>query len=920
MSDPELRAELSELHARLEKEIAARSLAENESHDPRTPSPERRLRVLADTTNVLFASLELDETLEKIAHLAVAELGEICIVDLADNTGALKTSALAHADPQNEPFLRELRKRYPPSPTHPQTKVLQTGQPLLIDQAATDFFEHHATSPEHRQMLDKLAIRSFLCVPLRARGRTLGVLTTASNYRSYTREDLLFLEDVALRAATAIDNARLHEELRAREARLREQQAAVARSEERFRRVQEATPDGFAIFRPIRDESGAITDFEYVYANPVTTAALGISLDALVGRRLLSVFPGLKQTLFWAAFCRVAETGVAETYEESLEVSGFQGWYKNTVVRLDHEIAVTYSDVSAQRRAEESLRFLSEASRVLASSLDYDTTLASVTRLAVPTVSDWAAIDMLDNAGGLRRLAVAHVDPKKIELAYEILRRSPLSTEGDRGLAAVLKTGKPDVLAEISDEMLVAAIPDKELLAMFRSLGLRSSMCVPLQANGRIVGAISLVSAESGRRFGPDDLRLAEDLARRASAAIENALLYRAASEASRLKDDFLATISHELRTPLTSILGWSRMLVEQNADPARIKRGLATIDRNARAQAQLIEDLLDISRIVSGKLHLAQQVVDLNAVANDALDTVRPAADARKITLEGELDPDLGAVVGDPDRLQQVIWNLLSNAVKFTDAGGRVTIQTTRASSQVEIRVIDTGRGISRDFLPFVFERFRQADARVTRQFGGLGLGLAIVRHLVELHGGTIRAESEGEGKGSTFTVRLPIRALLPAPQSAAREHSLSEPPPEPMEQNVLGGLRILVVDDEPDTRELVSTLLESAGAETEVAASVADALDAVARMRPDLVVTDIGMPGEDGYVFLKRLRAAGQRMPAVALTAYARSEDRKQALSAGFQMHVAKPIEPKKLVMAVARLVGRAERLTPMPTSTPT
>ncbi|HLM75854.1 MAG TPA: ATP-binding protein, partial [Polyangiaceae bacterium] len=685
------------------------------------------------------------------------------------------------------------------------------------------------------------------------------------------------------------------------------------------------TPDGFAIFRPIRDESGAITDFEYVYANPVTTTALGLSLDALVGRRLLSVFPGLKKTLFWTAFCRVAETGVAETgvaetYEESLEVRGFQGWYKNTVVRLDHEIAVTYSDVSAQRRAEESLRFLSEASRVLASSLDYDTTLASVTRLAVPTVADWAAIDMLDDAGGIRRLAVAHVDPKKIELAYEILRRSPLSTEGDRGLAGVLKTGKADVLAEISDEMLVAALPDKELLEMFRSLGLKSSMCVPLHANGRIVGAISLVSAESGRRFGPDDLRLAEDLARRASAAIENALLYRAASDASRLKDDFLATISHELRTPLTSILGWSRMLVEQNADPARIKKGLATIDRNARAQAQLIEDLLDISRIVSGKLHLAQQVVDLNAVANDALDTVRPAADARKITLEGDLDAELGAVVGDPDRLQQVIWNLLSNAVKFTDAGGRVTIMTSRASSQVEIRVLDTGRGISRDFLPFVFERFRQADARVTRQFGGLGLGLAIVRHLVELHGGTIQAESEGEGKGSMFTVRLPIRALLPAPQSAARGHSPSEPPPEPMEQDVLGGLRILVVDDEPDTRELVSTLLESAGAETEVAASVAEALDAVARMRPDLVVTDIGMPGEDGYVFLKRLRAAGQRMPAVALTAYARAEDRKQALSAGFQMHVAKPIEPKKLVTTVARLVGRVERLTPPPTSTPT
>jgi CheY-like chemotaxis protein len=323
---------------------------------------------------------------------------------------------------------------------------------------------------------------------------------------------------------------------------------------------------------------------------------------------------------------------------------------------------------------------------------------------------------------------------------------------------------------------------------------------------------------------------------------------------------------------------------------------------------------LLDISRIISGKLHLAQQAVSINAVASDALDTVKPAADARKVTLVAELDHHLGPVVGDADRLQQVIWNLLSNAVKFTGAGGKVTVRTIRAGSQVELQVSDTGRGIPRHFLPYVFERFRQVDARVTREVGGLGLGLSIVRHLVELHGGTVRAESEGEGKGSTFTVRLPVRALLPAAASEATPHAFSEPPLEPMDRSVLRGLTILVVDDEPDTRELVSTLLESAGAVTATAASVAEALDVVARLRPDAVVTDIGMPGEDGYVFLKRLRAAGQRMPAIALTAYARAEDRKQALSAGFQMHVAKPIEPQKLVSAVARLVGRGDRATPI------
>jgi len=914
MSDRQLRAELSELHARLENEIAARHRAESEVHDVQraSPSPERRLRILADATNVLFASLELDETLDQIAHLTINVLGEICVVDLAGDAGTLRTSALAHADPEKEPHLVEMRRRYPPGPAHPQVQVLRTGQPVLIEQAQGDFIQSIMQSTEHRQMMEELDVRSILCVPLRARGRILGVLTTISKSRPYTREDLLFLEDIALRASTAIDNARLHEELRAREGRLREQQAAVAKSEERFRRVQEATPDGFAILRPIRSESGAITDFEYVYVNPVTAEGIGLPRDAIVGRRILSIIPGLYSTPFWHAFCRVAETGVPETYEQPFAERGFRGWYRNSVVRLDDEIAVTFSDVSAQRRAEESLRFLSEASRVLASSLDYDTTLASVTRLAVPTVADWAAIDMVDDAGHVRRLAVAHVDPKKIELAYEILRRVPLTTEGNSAFARVVRTGDSEIVTDISDAMLVKAISDPELLEMFRYLGLKSSMVVPLRAHGRTVGGITLVSAESGRRFGPDDLRLAEDLARRASAAIENAMLYRAASEANRLKDEFLATISHELRTPLTSILGWSRMLVDKPADPARLKKGLATIDRNARAQAQLIEDLLDISRIVSGKLHLAQQAVDLNAVASGALDTVRPAADARKITLAAELDPELGVVVGDPDRLQQVVWNLLSNAVKFTEAGGRVTIRTRRVAGHVEVCVADTGRGISRDFLPFVFERFRQGDARATRQFGGLGLGLAIVRHLVELHGGTVRVESEGEGKGATFTVELPIRALLSAETSEARPDALSEPPPEPIQQDVLSGLRILVVDDEPDTRELVATVLEGAGARTEVAASVADALDAVARVRPDLVVTDIGMPGEDGYVFLKRLQAAGQRMPAIALTAYARAEDRKRALAAGFQMHVAKPIEPIKLIAAVARLVGRADRIT--------
>ncbi len=380
--------------------------------------------------------------------------------------------------------------------------------------------------------------------------------------------------------------------------------------------------------------------------------------------------------------------------------------------------------------------------------------------------------------------------------------------------------------------------------------------------------------------------------------------------EANRLKDEFIATVSHELRTPMTAILGWTTMLPARAGDPVALQRGLEVIERNARAQARLIDDVLDVSRIVTGKLHLAVATVDLAAVVRGALDTVGPRAQAKGVGLVAEVSSDLGTLVGDPDRLQQVVWNLTWNAVKFTPRGGTVTVRAERSDGAVTLVVTDTGEGIAPEFLPHVFERFRQADSSSTRSHGGLGLGLAIARHLIGLHGGTVSAESAGLGRGATFTVTLPLE-FEELPRASVPEVAMTEQAPKRV-SGVLKGLRVLVVDDEPDARELLAEVLRGDGAEVELAGSVAAALASFDERRPDVLVSDIGMPTEDGHALIRKVRARspekGGRTPAVAVTAYAQAEDARRALASGFQRHMTKPVEPEALVALVASLGGRA------------
>ena len=385
----------------------------------------------------------------------------------------------------------------------------------------------------------------------------------------------------------------------------------------------------------------------------------------------------------------------------------------------------------------------------------------------------------------------------------------------------------------------------------------------------------------------------------------------RVAEEATLAKDQFLAVVSHELRTPLTAILGWSRLLKSGKLDESNTIQALETIERNAHSQSQLIEDLLDFSRIVSGKIRLDVGTVDPAAVTEAAVNVVRPAIDAKGIKLEVILDPRTGPVSGDPERLQQVLWNLLSNAVKFTPKNGRIQVRLARVNSNVEITVSDTGEGISADFLPYVFDRFSQADNTTTRLHRGLGLGLAITRHIVELHGGTIQAVSPGEGKGASFILKLPIMVVHDAVRAKTTTPLELPVSSQPVEAARLDGVRVLVVDDEQDTRVLLKTVLTESGAQVSTVATVTEALENLQLNQTDLLLSDIEMPGEDGYSLIRKVRESEkyeQRgIPAIALTAHARATDRLKALSAGFQLHMPKPVEPAELIVAIANLTNR-------------
>jgi signal transduction histidine kinase/CheY-like chemotaxis protein len=568
------------------------------------------------------------------------------------------------------------------------------------------------------------------------------------------------------------------------------------------------------------------------------------------------------------------------------------------------------------------LHCLEEAGQLLSSSLDYRSTLSRLTALVVPRLADCCTVYL--EGVDVEDMPIAHVNPAKAVAMRELFRKFPLPPDSHYGYPAVLRTGEPQWMHDVPPEFWESVASSPEHLHLLRSLDLSSWMILPLRVQENVFGVIALISSDSKRRYTEQDLGLATELARRAAVAIDNARLYDLSQQersrveaATRAKDEFVAVVSHELRTPLNAILGWIRIMRSGALDESKRAHAFDVIERNAEAQGRLVADLLDISRVITGKIRIHPAQLNLCDVVDMAVEGVRPAADAKRLSIEMTVDRENAVLRGDADRLQQVVWNLLSNAVKFTLKSGRVRVQLRRIDSDVELVVEDDGAGIEPEFLPHVFESFRQSDVGLSRSHGGLGIGLSITKHIVELHGGTIFAESAGRGLGSKFTVRLPISPLVSTTMGITRAAATKRQATDVELPHGLEGLRVLVVDDEPDARDLLTYLLETCGIEVRAAASATEAMRELERYAPHLIISDIGMPDEDGYTLIRSVRTLPNEkrsIPAIALTAFARNEDRTRALVEGFNRHMAKPVEPKALVQAVVDLVGpNAGRFTP-------
>ncbi|MEH2166984.1 MAG: PAS domain S-box protein [Nostoc sp.] len=738
---------------------------------------EEEQRFLAEATGILAASLDYETTLAGLARLAVPEIADWCLVDIIYDNQLVRRVAAAHANPGKQELIEQLQN-YPPdlAQTKGVAEVIRTGKSQIIHLISDRQIQGATHNASHLKILQELNPTSGMSVPLILRGRVLGVMTlVSSSGRRYDTKSLMLAEELAGRAAIAVDNARLYREAQ-------QSQQATLHAASRTTRLQ------------------------------AITAALSESLTPT----------------------QVAEVIV----EQSMAALGASSVFVALLTKSGTELEIIRTVGDQQEIVDSSHRF----------SINAPAPLAEAVRTEQPI---W---------------------------------QESTTTRAARYSNLAQEYAKSDYGAWIS---------------------------IPLIVEGRAIGGMSLAFSEI-QNFNQDDRAFMLSLAQQCAQAMERARLYeaeqiarKAAENANRIKDEFLAVLSHELRSPLNPILGWSKLLQTKKLDQKAIPQALKTIERNAKLQAQLIEDLLDISRILQGKISLNIYPVDLASVSSAAMETVRLSAEAKSIEMHISLEPNLGQVLGDSNRLQQIVWNLLSNAVKFTPEGGRVDIRlfscSKSNSNSAIIQVSDTGKGIDPNFLPYVFEYFRQENSSTTRKFGGLGLGLAIVRHLVELHGGTVQVESEGEDRGATFTVRLP---LIQNQLEIKQDTNDSEP------SSNLNGVKILVVDDDTDTREFIVFLLEQYGANVTAVTSANEAIATLAQSLPDILLSDIGMPDVDGCMFVRQLRTLppeqGGQIRAIALTAYAGEINAQQVLKAGFNKHIAKPVEPSELVNAIANLIA--------------
>ena len=669
-----------------------------------------------------------------------------------------------------------------------------------------------------------------------------------------------------------------------------------------------------------KDLDGIITSW-----NSAAQQLFGYSADEVIGKAIRIIIPPDRQTEEDEILARLRRGERIDHFETiRLTKDGREVQVSVTISPLrDGSGKIVGAskiarDITALRGAEaERVRLLQEnaaitealnnVGAVVASDLDRDKVVQAVTDAATElTTAEFGAFfyNVVSDVGESYMLYTLSGVPREAFAGFPMPRNTEVFEPTFKGTAVVRS-------ADITKDPRYGKNPPYHGEPKGH-LPVRSYLAVPVRGRrGEVLGGLFFGHSEIGR-FSAHHERLAVGVASWASVALENARMFSMVREASRLKDEFLASLSHELRTPLNAVLGYARMLRAGVVSPDKQARAIDTIERNATSLAQIVEDVLDISRIISGKIRLDVQPVDVPRVVTNAVDVVSPAADAKGVRLETVLDPLASPVSGDPERLQQVLWNLLSNAVKFTGRGGKVQVRLARVNSHIEISVADTGVGIAPDFLPHVFERFRQADAGIARERGGLGLGLSIAKQLAEMHGGTIEAASGGIDRGSTFTLKLPMMIVHPtASPHGARVHPRSAASGNAMRLGDLHGVHVLAVDDEADAITLISELLEAAGARVTAAASAEEALRLIEVEPPHVLVTDVGMPRVDGFQLIERVRnhpnPLVRRVPAAALTAYARSDDRVKALRAGFQIHLAKPIDPSELVAAIAALARR-------------
>jgi PAS domain S-box-containing protein len=671
---------------------------------------------------------------------------------------------------------------------------------------------------------------------------------------------------------------------------------------EQQRRIYETALSNSADFNYVFDLRG-----RFVYVNKALLALWGKDLNEAVGKDFLELDypPDLAerlqrqiQTVIDNRQPLTAETpyssGVGERQYEYIfvPVLGAGGEVE--------AVAGSTRDITERKRAEESARYLAEASATLAGVVDYESTLQKVANLAVPYFADWSAVDVANDDGSLRRLAVAHQDAAKVRLAHELMQEYPPDPQSPSGSVAVFRTGKPEIVGEITDEMLVQAAKDERHLSLIRMLGLKSYLCVPLVVSGNPLGVLTFATAESGRRYRNADLALATDLAHRAAVAIENTQLYQALREADRRKDEFLATLAHELRNPLAPIRNSLQILKMPRLDAATIERSRDMMERQVHHLVRLVDDLLDVSRVMRGKIELRKERVELSTVIARAVETVQPLIEAQGHELTVHLPPESLSLDADPVRLAQVVGNLLTNAAKYTEANGRIRLTAQREDGEAVLRVRDSGIGIAPDMLPHIFELFVQVDHAATRSQGGLGIGLTLVKNLVEMHHGAVEAHSEGLGEGCEFVVRLP---LIPQEYRQRIEEENGGAQREPARSS---GHRLLVVDDNRDAADSLAMLLRLQGHEVRVAHDGPAALEMVNGYCPALVFLDIGMPGMDGYEVARRLRQQPglNNVRLAALTGWGQQEDRRRTAEAGFDHHLVKPVEPKALEGLLADL----------------